>query len=63
MSEYNRVVKYAQEYKIEALSKQEDTSQDRVHVEDMDTEQLEQHTELGNLTTFHPNPRPKQVVH
>ena len=45
LSEYNRVVKYAQEYKIEALAK-EGTSQDRVLlVKDMDTDQLEQHVE------------------
>ena len=45
LSEYNRVVKYAQEYKIEALAK-EGTSQDRVLlVKDMDADQLEQHVE------------------
>ena len=45
MSEYNRVVKYAQEYKFEALAK-EGTSQDRVLVDDMDPDQLEQYIEL-----------------
>ena len=44
MSEYNRVVKYAQEYKFEALAK-EGTSQDSVLVEDMDPDQLKQHME------------------
>ena len=45
LSEYNCVVKYAQEYKIEALAK-EGTSQDRVLlVKDMDAAQLERHVE------------------
>ena len=44
LSEYNRVVKYAQEYKIEALAKK-GTSQDRILVEDMEPDQLEQHAE------------------
>ena len=45
LSKYNRVVKYAQEYKIEALAK-EGTSQDRVLlVKDMDADQLERYVE------------------
>ena len=44
MSEYNRIVKYTQKYKIEALVK-EGTSLDRVHIKDMDKDQLEHHVE------------------
>ena len=45
MSEYNRAVKDAQEYNIEALAN-EGTSQGRVIVEDMDPDQLEQYIQL-----------------
>ena len=44
MSEYNHVIKYVQEYTIDALAK-EGTSYDRVHVEDMDPDQMGQHIE------------------
>ena len=45
LAEYNRVVKYSQEYKTETLAK-EGTIQDWVLlVKDMDTDQLEQQAE------------------